>query len=446
MHPIEFFLFTIENWQSFLILFIFCFIVLYLSTKSLSIAGLFDPFHFVYTFTIGTKYAILIFMFIHNLIDLYYFFIFSLYGIVFYLGLIYFSKNKKNLIKNSINIISPSKSNESLAFYIIVFIFILVAGFILYNIGAGLFAETNRFENNRGYGVFVRLTDCFGIFIIAYLSIKLYIKYEKANYKNNFKSYILFFAMFVFLIFYTILNGAKATFLFSIFTVLVAISIYKKEKIHLSLFKIFLLSSIAIFFALIGLYINLVLNKYDVNFDLVIQEFIHRIVANGNQTYMGLPNNVIEKIETDNIFIRIGMQIFGSGFMSNIVGYDTNNLAVGRQFLIYHAGTDDVVAGGPTSHFDLFAYVYFGPFFSIVFIIFLSYLIGSIKATSNYCNKKSIFYISLVTTIWIRGLSIILEPATGIAYITDIFILFIFINIMTLFFSISISQKKVLNA
>ena len=446
MHPIEFFLFTIENWQNFLILFILCCLILYFLTKNLSIVGLFDPFHFVYTFTIGTKYAILIFMFINDLIDLYYFFIFSLYGIIFYLGLIYFSRSKQNLIKYSIDIISPSKSNESLAFYIIVFIFILVAGFILYNIGAGLFAETNRFENNRGYGAFVRLTDCFGIFIIAYLSIKLYIKYEKTRYKNNFKLYILFFGMFIFLVFYTILNGAKATFLFSIFTVLVAISIYKRDKIHLSLFKIFLLSSIAILFALIGLYINLILNKYDANFNLLIQEFIHRIIANGNQTYMGLPNEVIEKIETDNIFIRLGMQIFGSGFISNIVGYDTNNLAVGRQFLIFHAGTDNVVAGGPTSHFDLFAYAYFGSFFAVFFIIFLSYIIGSIKSSTNINSNKSIFYISLVTTMWIRGLSIILEPATGIAYITDIFILFILIKTITLFFSISISQKKVLNA
>ena len=445
MHPIEFFLFTIDEWEIFLFLFIVCCFILYILTLRLSISGLFDPFHLTYTFTIGTKYAVLIYLYIYDLIDLYYFTLFSLYGIVFYLGLVYFSKKDKNLIKTTINFLIP-KGAENIAFYFILLLFILVSLYIIYNIGFGLFAEANRFENNKGNGAFVRITDCFGIFIIAYISIMLYKKYEKNGYKSNFISYLSYFGVFLFIIFFTILNGAKAIFLVCILTIIVSISIYKNKKINLGFFKGTILFTIATFFALAGLSLNLIINNYDVHINLVIQEFIHRIVANGNQTYMGLPNNVIEKIETDNIFIRIGMQIFGSGFMSNIVGYDTNNLAVGRQFLIYHAGTDDIVAGGPTSHFDLFAYVYFGPFFSIVFIIFLSYLIGSIKATSNYCNKKSIFYISLVTTIWIRGLSIILEPATGIAYITDIFILFIFINIMTLFFSISISQKKVLNA
>ena len=156
---------------------------------------------------------------------------------------------------------------------------------------------------------------------------------------------------------------------------------------------------------------------------------------------MSLPNNVIEEIETDSIFIRVVSQIIGSSVMSKILGYDVTNYSVGRQILLYYDSKTEV-AGGPTSHFDLFSYVYFG-YFGVLFVVFLAYILGTFQRLLKFANNKSIFYIALVSTLWIRAMAVILEPVMGLAYILDILIIFFLLHIFVYILNnISIKGNK----
>ncbi|MFX4276706.1 hypothetical protein ACOL3G_02355 [Aliarcobacter butzleri] len=431
MAPLDFFIYAIENWYLVGLWTIFFGFLLYFAVKKIAVGGIFDPIHLSYTFTFGTKYAIVCSLYFSGYISNYLFFVVVLFGISFYLTLIYFS-NKKQIYFNRMFSLLVPKNNSHFEFKIIFLIYSFIALYIVSKIGFGFFASTNRFDNNQGYGAFVRITDVLGTFIIAYLSIVYYERYKRLK-RNDLKQYLHYVFLFIFIVFFTILNGAKAAFIFALITIVLAIRA-SGNKFKISFIKGTILLSIATFFAIIGLYINLLNNNMESSGEgqhikgvpVVAEKFIHRILANGNQSYMSLPNDVIKQIKTDNIFIRLLTPIIGTSQMSRIVGYPVNNLGVGRQIILYY--TDMDVAGGPTSHFDLFSYVYFG-IGGIVFVIFLGYLLGSINKLLKTGYQKSIFFIALVSTLWIRSMAIILEPAVGLAYIFDVIIIFFLLHV-----------------
>lgn len=443
MSPLDFFVYALENWLNILLWIIFFFILLYIAVRRLAVGGIFDPIHFVYTFTFGTKYAIVCSLYFNGLISNYLFSVIVVFGIAFYISLIYSSKLKQPIINNLFSLLVP-KNNAYLEFKFIFIIYVLVAVYIISHIGFGFFAKTNRFDNNKGFGAFVRITNALGTFIIAYLSIVYYERYKRLK-RNDLKQYLHYLLLFIFIVFFVILNGAKAAFIFALMTIVLAIRA-SGNKFKINFIKGVILLSIATGFAILGLYINLMNNNIETSSEgqyingvpIVVEKFIHRILANGDQSYMSLPNDVIDKIKTDNIYIRLLTPIIGISQMSKIVGYPANDLSVGRQIILYYDDDMDV-AGGPTSHFDLFSYVYFG-LGGIIFVIFLGYILGSINKLLTISYQKSIFYIALIATLWIRSLAIILAPDVGLAYIFDVIIIFFLLHIFI--FILSKIQKR----
>ena len=312
--------------------------------------------------------------------------------------------------------------------YLISFVFSFLSGFLGFSFSFLLFSFTDFkiLHIISPFWIYISVTIGFLTFLVGLILHQfISMKYKNESIKNQ--------------ILETKLNGAKAAFIFALITIVLAIRA-SGNKFKISFIKGVILLSIATFFAIIGLYINLVNNNMESSGDeqhikgvpIVAEKFIHRILANGNQSYMSLPNDVIEQIKTDNILIRLLTPIIGTSQMSRIVGYPANDLGVGRQIILYY--TDMDVAGGPTSHFDLFSYVYFG-LGGIIFVIFLGYILGSINKLLTISYQKSIFYIALIATLWIRSMAVILEPAVGLAYIFDVIIIFFFLHIFVFMLS-----------
>lgn len=431
MPPLDFLIYAVENWVTILLWTFFFIILLYYGTKKFAVAGVFDPIHFTYTFTMGTKYALVFALYFNGLISDYLFFMVAMFGIAFYLSFFYSSMIKQPTVNKLFSLLVP-KNNNHFEFKIILLIYLVTAIYIISNIGFGFFASTNRFDNNQGYGAFVRITDALGTFIIAYLGIVVYKRYKNIE-RNDFRQYLSYLLLFIFIIFFTILNGAKAAFVFAIMTIILAIRA-KGYKFNIGYVKGIVILSVATIVAMLGLYINLVNNEVEtsgegklVGAPVVVEQFVARIAANGNQSYMSLPNDIIDKIQTDSIFIRLATPLIGSSTISKIIGYNSSDYSVGRQILLYYDPNTDV-AGGPTSHFDLFSYAYLG-YGGIFFVVLLGYILGSINKLLKTSETKSIFYTSLITTLWIRSMAIILEPPTGLGYVFDIFIIFMLLHI-----------------
>jgi hypothetical protein len=448
MDSITFVNVVIENFSYFLFWLIFFYVLLFFAVKKIAIGGIFDPIHFFYTFTFGTKYAIVCFLYFLGYISNYLFFIILLFGVSFYLSLIFFSKMKPIFMKQIFSLVIP-RVNTSFLFKIIIIVYIFIFIYVVSKIGFRLFASTNRYDISSGYGVFVRINIVLGLFIIAYLS-SICCKRWYILKKNDLKQYICYIILFMFIIFYILFDGAKAS-LFYVFMIIILSIKINRFNFKISFWKGMIILFVATFFAVSALYINLSKNGIDPlqkgkiikNVPIVVENFVNRILSNGDQTYMSLPNNVIDKIKKDSVIIRFLTPIIGISHMSKIVGYRANDLTVGRQILLYYSQVD--VSTGPVSHFDLFAYVYFG-IGGVVFVIFIGWILGSLNKLLRESYSKSIFYKSLIIICWVRAGNIILEPPTGFAYLFDIIIIFFLLNVINFMISTSLNKKGNIHA
>lgn len=433
MSDFEFFLTFFGNLEIFLPLMGVSMLVLYFSVRSLAPAGYLDPIHFYWTFTFGSAYSVVIGLFALGYVELRLFLMIVFFGLLFIVSFKLFSKARKSPLQGAFVRLLVPRGNGTLEFTVVLVVYVLALGLIISFVGFGMFADTNRFEQNRGFGPLVRVADALRLFVVAYLSLSLINRYRSAG-RVTIRVVLHGFALLLLILIGSIVNGSKFALLEAIYAVLISISVYfKKPK-----FRLWVLVSVALSaltFALLVLAANLKNDavardaepSYMAGDSLVLERFVLRILANADKYYFSLPNHVIDELQTDNVVVAFLSPLVGSGRMSALVGYDVNEYGIGRQTLMYFYPDNDV-AGGPTSHFDLFAYKYFGWIGGPFFVVFLSFLFSSIMLLTKGSQSR-IFYSSLVAALWLRSQAVMLEPTIGLSYIVDIFILFSLVKI-----------------
>jgi hypothetical protein len=308
-----------------------------------------------------------------------------------------------------------------------IIIYVIFSVFILANIGLGVLADTNRFENSRGFGAFVRVLDLLNIFIIAYSAIII------KSFRRISNRIVFSLILWNFILFQALINGAKISILFGLIAVFFSLKL-NGDLIKVSKKSLITTIGFGVLFMFAALTINMKNNGEDITrtaehingMPLVVERFVNRMVSNGNTAYLILPNNIIDKLKTDNIVIRIFTPIIGISQMSKILGYNAGDFSVGRQALLYH-DSGVTVAGGPTSHFDFFSYVYLGSIGGGFFVVFLGALLGNLNGEiQKYSRRKykNRFLTALYTTFWFRAVIVVVEPTVGIAYMFDALLIF----------------------
>lgn len=432
MTDVSFFVVFFENIYFFCFLMLFCMSMLYFSVRNISLAGCFDPIHFYWTFTFGTAYGIVTGLFFLGHISSYLFFVIFLYGMVFICALRIFL-----LVPAVFFRLSPSRflipqRRGSFEFVCLLLVYLCTLTFIANFVGFGMFAETNRFEQNRGYGAFVRLADAIGPFVTAYIALVVYRRIRLYGFTIK-SSLLVLFLVFI-ILFGAILNGAKFALLGSVYTIFVAISIFDVRPRFKISHLLFVFIS-ALFFALATLSMNLDRADFDRSAgpsyiggeSVLLERLVLRIIANADKYYFSLPGDVIEELETDSALVRFAAPIVGVTQLSSYLGYEVNLYDVGKQIIMHFYPAHDV-AGGPTSHFDLFTYKYFGLEFGWIFVIFIAFLLSAILRSAAPA-RGNIYYSSLVAALWVRSLAVLLEPTIGVAYVLDLVIIFSIIKL-----------------
>jgi len=431
MHPLEFMEFAINNWLLLMLSISICILSLLFLFGKYSPLSIYDPFHFFFSFTMGTTYGEFILLYFKGYIsDILFWKIFSI-NIVFIFSLLILKKIK---IKYPLNIAFLYVHNkyEKLFFYITLFFFFSFSLFLLIKTGPLIFYES-RFEAVKGLGAFKRIFDVLRLFVIGMITIKI------VDEKNKVRKIIWILFLLVIILFSSILNGAKFAFLESFYIVLLSYTLYK-GRFKISLVKAIIILFISTIFALFVLYEQSIkssntISIYGINY-VVLERFVHRVLDNGNQMYMLLPNDVIENIKVNNPVITFVAPFVGSTNLSKLLGYNVNDYTVGRQAILYYYPSFEI-AGGPTSHFDLFAYKYFGYIGAFIFTIIIAFILNYILFLVKYTYSINLIIKNrtipvIVGTLWLRGLAIILEPSIGIAHIFDVIIVFFILKAFTL--------------
>lgn len=413
-------------------IFLTCF-ALYFTVRLKALAGYLDPIHFYWTFTFGSAYGVVVGLYLLGYIsDFLFWFVFCC-ALLFIVSFVLFSRFSSRWVRRFLVALTVPKGAGRYEFYLVLFLYLCLLLVILIFVGAGLFAEANRFEQNRGFGLYVRIADAFRLFVFAYLAILLV-----RGWRHNgvtVKNFLLLFFLAALIFIGSIVNGSKFAFLEALYACFVAVSVYfSKPKFKVFYFSI--VSMAALFFALLVLTFNLRNNNVDTEADamymagspVLVERLVFRVLGNADKYFLGLPNDVVDKLYTDSVLVRFASPIVGVTRLSEMLGYPVNDFNVGRQILLYYNPGQEV-AGGPTSHFDLFAYKYFGVEFAFVWVIITAFLLATINSLGRNA-PPNIYYCSLVATLWLRTLPILLEPPIGFAYMLDIIFLFFLIKLV----------------
>jgi len=433
MSDFDFFIDFFDNLALFISLMVFMSMTLYISVRTVAPAGYLDPIHFYWTFTFGSAYGVVLGLFFLREIDFELLSLVTFFGLVFIFSFRYFSRHPKKRFHSYFDRLLVPQGEGKLEFTIVLLVYLVILGLIIAFVGVGMFAESNRFEQNRGFGPLVRVADALRLFVVAYVSLAIVKRYRR-NKRLGLNTVALILALLLLIVVGSVVNGAKFALLEAIYAIFVASAIFtERPKFRLWLALSVLVS--ALIFALLVLSANLNNDAatrgaeatYMEGNSLVVERLVLRVLANADKYYFSLPNHVIDELKTDNVVVAFLTPFVGVGKMSSLVGYDVSEYSIGRQTLMYFYPENDV-AGGPTSHFDLFAYKYFGWFGGPLFVLFISFLLSSIMFLTK-CGQGRIFYSSLVAALWLRSQAIILEPTVGLSYIFDIFLLFFVVKI-----------------
>ncbi|EIO4105703.1 TPA: hypothetical protein ACGU4U_001495 [Vibrio vulnificus] len=431
MHTLEFLSILVEDIYVFFFINIIMFMILHFATISKLSGGVLNPLYIILVVGFSTKYAIVSFLYINGHIVTEYMvlsFVYLLLLLVSYQMSLRLSRGNL-LFKYCKCIISPYGSYFYKA---MLTIYIVLAIFTVYKIGFGIFAETNRFENSRGFGAFIRIMDAVSMYIIVYSAI------STANSNDRVGRKLKLFLLIIFIIFAAFLNGAKISILFSLMGVYIGLLIHGiVPKIRFG--KKIKIVSLGLIFILLALSINLKQNnissdnvsKLIPGAPLLLDRFVNRIISNGNTAYLLLPNEVIEQIDTDSVIVRFFTPVIGITQMSRLIGYNAGDYSVGRQALLYYDRFNKT-AGGPTSHFDYFSYVYLGVIPGALFVILIGIILGVVsREIYNYRRnkKKSINVSAFFVAFWFRLVITLVEPTVGLAYVLDVVVIFLLVSV-----------------
>ncbi|MBD8105571.1 oligosaccharide repeat unit polymerase [Erwinia persicina] len=430
MRDYLFFDFVFSNYAEYLLYCFFFCLTLFALTKR-TVGHFFDPFHFYYTFTFGTSYAVILILYAHGFVNNIYFSYLVISGLIFLLSFLLISKilykNKAKGVFYRLNI-SICNQERLILKILVVLYFLCVIAYLSQVSLSSLIAS--RFEANKGIGFIVRIMDVLRLVLAAWFYLV---------FLNSGRKRYLIYVVAVSLI-GAMLSGAKFAMLEQIFVIFTAAFILKRRSIKINI-KTILISIILavvmfifIFFLIqrmsenIG-YIN---SQYLPGMPVVFELFLIRILANADSYYLSLTENILDVINVKMPLLQFFSNVFGNGLMSRLFGMDFANNDIGRQIWLYWYPADSIMRG-PTAHFDITGYVYLGYIGGILASAIVGVVLGTINSWKyRYYFAKPVT-VAFVATVYCRSLPILLNPSVGIAYISDIFILlFILLCCITL--------------
>lgn len=412
------------------------FLVLYLTTRSYS-AGLFlDPFHFYYAFTFGTSYGVVGLLATYGYVDAESLWIVFGFGSIFLLSYIHFAKRRIINFQPLVDLIYlPPKSQRS-AMFLMGFIYCIFAAANLYVAGFGFLAES-RFQSTFGFGPIIRVIDPIRLLLISWIGLDIV-----KRWKNGQSYWIRSCFLLLFAIFAALLNGAKFAFLEQFYAISMAVVIAKldikisKKGIYLSTFA--LAASILLFSFYVMSY-NMLSGGSDPlapsdkisGAPALVERYLARIIANGDMYFLSLPEKIYEEIHIDSTLTRLAAALLGSQIVSSLVGYDVAQFEVGRLIWLYWS-PDDEVMRGPTNHFDLTGYFYFGSVGGIALVIAISILLSQIYRLTRKCERCDNYKAVFIAVLWCRSVPMLLHPTAGLTWFLDVIIVMILFKLLVL--------------
>ncbi len=318
------------------------------------------------------------------------------------------------------------------------YISIQLISYIVVGIPLLLGTHIDIYSNSGGWGILGHFLDVIkpvSIFLLIHFLLKKSTSYFLLIYKYFFGLLILIF---------TILSASKGEFM-SIGLILFCYLIlngYNLKRIFSNLKRIEIqLILVGIVFVFITIVAQSKLVGDDSN---AIGVFLFRLVAAGDTYYFSYPNANIESISGSNSFLAL----FGSILsIFRIIPFSAQPVVLGVQ--LYRMFGDTDLTAGPNARHNVFGYVYFGFYGSIIFSYILGFILSFIRNVYYFKLKKNIIGQVLFVLLYTNFVAIETDPPMVISNLEIIILIFPLILLITviahLFFIFQPKQQLIDN-
>lgn len=387
--------------------------------------GMLDPLHFFYAFTFGTSYGIVAFLAALGMLSTSAEVLVFGFGILWLIGLWIGQSSvlRPMFSRGSFDAREASLRSRSVLLRTLILSGTLLAVYLA--IVGSPFAMVSRFQANSGIGFLPRLLNPLRIIAAGLL-------FAAVRRRQWFWKVVAL----IYMVLLAFASGSKFAFLECIYGAWMTSQLMqfgKGKQISLGAkMRRALWMSVAavaaVAFALILLRYSAEARQareygapaYVSGVPLPVELLALRIVGNGDMYYMGLPNNTYFRVVriSDPAAQMFGM-FLGNTVMEKLFDYPLANSAVGRQIWLYW-NPDDRVMMGPTSHFDLVAYAYFGWALGAGFCFVLGLALGWLRRSLRQARPLPAWKAALLSALYLRALISLLSPAVSLAYLLDL--------------------------
>jgi hypothetical protein len=344
-----------------------------------------------------------------------YFYQYLFSQIAFFVGFLSFNKMPQPLVHYG-NV--PLKCNNRYFYiYIISSGIYIMANVITYLIvGIPIFAESSRLEYVAVGGGFGIITRIIGVFspITVYLTFYFWFS---SNKKITYKMYC--FIIIILICLFSIFSGSKSAILGIINSLFMFLYLNSDNcgklllKMRKNQFKIF-------FFAAIGA-IFVIIIQSGTNMMSSINALMFRLVSFGDTYYMAYPNGIIESLTSAHFLI-----VFLGDFFRTIRILPQNYIPPGMGFELSEiANKAPGILAGPNPRHNVYGYVNFDFFGSILFSLFCGFICNIVRCnffstSKDASQERKLFNLILYSTF----LSLEGDPPSAIMRFNNIVFFF----------------------
>lgn len=383
-----------------------------------------DPLIFSLIFS-AFGFSVVVFLFCTKSIDIKYFLSYLFTQLAFFLGFFTFkSLRKKDLMTNEG---AKNYLNYHLVLFMavnlsLVYIACYIATYVL--VGVPLLMGTHiDIYAGSGYGVLGKILDVIRP-VLIYLVTFLFFKKNK-----NFPLRVFLTIITISMITFSALSGSKGDFMifamvFFIFLLLNA-SRFPTAFINLKKYglRIILVALVLVFFT-----ITFNISGKDKVIELgtgnaALDAFLFRLISSGDTYYFAYPNHVIDHLRGGDAFLAL----FGSIFSTlKLIPYEQQPVPLGvqlyRQVIGYSLETI-----GPNPRHNVFNYVYFGSFFSIIVSFLMGMFLSFVRNRLFFKLRNGIASQLFFVLMYLNISSIETDPSMAMSNIENVLLFFPFI-------------------
>ncbi|GAA4327284.1 hypothetical protein GCM10023149_30610 [Mucilaginibacter gynuensis] len=364
-------------------------------------------------------FSVVVFLYATQSIELKYFISYLLTQAAFFIGLFFFKPLTRNSIVSGTNVKTYFEYESMLIKLLfmltsVTYIFVQLLSYKLVGIPLFLESRLGAYADSGGLGILGRVLDVLRP-ATAFLLVYLLLEVKKGA---GFKFYLFVYTVFLLLSF--ALSGSKSLFM-SLGFVLFIYLILNAQKLKRYFFNLrkyerYIIAG-GLSFAFIVIFAQL--KSSDTGEGNSLNIFLYRLVASGDTYYFSYPNNNIETINGSKYFLALFGDIFST---LRIVPRDYQPEVLGVQ--LFHIYTDADLIAGPNARHNVFGYIYYGMYGSIIFSFLIGFSLGFLRNKLFFSLKKNVIGQLLFMFLYINLCFIETDPPVAMTGIENVLLIF----------------------